>query len=177
MFVKFFNIAKLLWPALCAAVFGLSGICSTAAAQAVLDNAALLGMSASELASHLPPMHSVRAPRRLSSGAVGSLRVPDALYEGLHFEQTLYLSHQKLQQTDLVMASPEPGQVAALVQSLRTRLGAELASSFSTPDAVMETASWVSGDADVTLFHSSQPGRPQARLVIRQRQLRDAGEL
>lgn len=177
VFVKFFNTARLWRPALCVTVFGLSGICSMAAARAVLDNTALLGMSSSELASRLPPLQSVRAPRRLSSGAVGVLRVPDAPYDGLRFEQTLYMSHHRLQQTDLVMASPEPGQVAALVQSLRTRLGAGLDSSFSTPDAVVETATWVSGDADVMLFYSVQPGRPQARLVIRQRQLRDAGEL
>ena len=155
----------------------MCGVCSAASAQAVLDNTALLGMTAGELASRLPPTQAVRPSRRLSSGAVGSLRVPDALYEGLHFEQTLYMAHQKLQQTDLVMASPAPDQVMALLQSLRRQLGAELASSYSTPDAVIDTATWVSGDADVMLFYSALPERPSVRLVIRQRQLRNAGEL
>jgi hypothetical protein len=177
LLVKFLNTAKWLWPGLCVTMFGLSGMCSTAAAQAVLDNTALLGMSAGELASRLPPMQTVRAPRRLSSGAVGSLRVPDVLYEGLHFEQTLYLSHQKLQQTDLVMASQEPGQVAALLQSMRRQLGDGLVSSYATSDAVIDTATWVSGDADVVLFYSIPPGRPSVRLVIKHRQLRDASEL
>jgi hypothetical protein len=169
--VKFFDLVK---PLLFAMVCGL---CTAAGAQGVLDNTALLGMTSNELASRLPAVQAVRPARRLSSGAIGSLRVADVLYEGLHFEQTLYLAHQKLQQTDLVMSSPAPDQVTALVQSLRTQLGPELASSFSTPDAVVATASWVSGDADVTLFYSAPPERPSVRLVIRQRQLRDAGEL
>ncbi|MES2512263.1 MAG: hypothetical protein V4625_20235 [Pseudomonadota bacterium] len=155
----------------------MCGLCSAAHAQDVLDNTGLLGMSAGELTSRLPGIQAVRAPRRLSSGALGSLRVPDALYGGLHFEQTLYLAHQKLQQTDLVLNSPEPGQVDTLMQTLRARLGPELASSFSTSDALIDTASWVNGDADVTLFHVAPPARPGIRLVIKQRQLRDASEL
>lgn len=153
------------------------GTCGAAQAQAVLDNAGLLGLSAGELAARLPAIQTVHSPRRLSSGALGSLRVADAVYDGLHFEQTLYLAHQKLQQTDLVLSNPEPGQVDALVQSLRARLGPELASSFSASDAVIATASWVSGEADITLFHAAPPARPSGRLVIKQRQLRDASEL
>lgn len=153
------------------------GLCSAAGAQGVLDNTALLGMTPGELSSRLPPMQALRSARRLSSGAVGSLRVPDALYDGLHFEQTLYMAHQKLQQTDLVMASPAPDQVTALLQSLRRQLGAELASSYSTTDAVIDTATWVSKDVDVMLFYSATSERPSVQLVIKQRQLRDAGEL
>ncbi len=155
----------------------MAGAGSVAHAQAVLDNIPLLGLDAGQLASRLPALQAVRAPRRLSSGAVGSLRVPDAQYGGLHFEQTLYLAHQKLQQTELVMAAPAPAEVAALAGSLRAQLGAELASSFSTPGGLVETASWVSGDADITLFHAVPPARPGVRLVIKQRQLRDASEL
>jgi hypothetical protein len=173
--LKFLGLVK--FQSLLVFFMVMCGVCSAASAQALLDNTALLGMTAGELASRLPPTQAVRPSRRLSSGAVGSLRVPDALYEGLHFEQTLYMAHQKLQQTDLVMASPAPDQVMALLQSLRRQLGAELASSYSTPDAVIDTATWVSGDADVMLFYSALPERPSVRLVIRQRQLRDAGEL
>lgn len=171
------NFVDLVKSALVALGMVIFCTCSATAAQGVLDNIGLLGMTSGELASRLPPMQTVRPARRLSSGAVGSLRVPDVAYEGLHFEQTLYLAHQKLRQTDLVMADPAPEQIAALVQSLRAQLGRELASSFATPEAVVETASWVSGDADVTLLRSTQAGQPGARLVIRQRQLRDASEL
>ncbi|MES2399394.1 MAG: hypothetical protein V4573_05350 [Pseudomonadota bacterium] len=177
--MKFFGFVK--WqslPVFLVLMYGLMyGMCNAASAQGVLDNTALLGMTSAELASRLPPTQTVRPPRRLSSGAVASLRVPDALYDGLHFEQTLYLAHQKLQQTDLVMTSPAPDQIATLLQSLRRQLGAELASSYATPEAVIDTATWVSGDADVTLFYSTLPERPSVRLVIRQRQLRDASEL
>ncbi|MES2189679.1 MAG: hypothetical protein V4454_06115 [Pseudomonadota bacterium] len=173
--MKFFGLAKL--QSLPVLLVLMCGMCNVASAQGVLDNAALLGMTAGELASRLPSTQTLRPARRLSSGAVGSLRIPDALYDGLHFEQTLYLAHQKLQQTDLVMASPAPDQIAALLQSLRRQLGDGLASSYTTPDAMIDTATWVSGDADVMLFYSTLPERPSVRLVIKQRQLRDASEL
>ena len=61
--------------------------------------------------------------------------------------------------------------------ALRAQFGAELASSASTPELVMDTASWVTGSADVVLFRSGKPDHSTLRLVIRQRQLVDAGEL
>ena len=98
----------------------------------------------------------------------------DALCEGAHFEQTLFFAHQKLTQMDLVLISPGAEDAvsriqAALLQSLRARLGPELAAG--------DSASWVSADADVMLFRSGRPDHPSLRVVIKQRQLVDAGEL
>jgi hypothetical protein len=137
----------------------------------VLENAALLGMSHEQVAS------TWQMPRR--SGRRGacprvrwdSLRVPDALCEGAHFEQTLFFAHQKLTQMDLVLISPGAEDAvsriqAALLQSLRARLGPELAAG--------DSASWVSADADVMLFRSGRPEHPSLRVVIKQRQLVDA---
>jgi hypothetical protein len=149
-------------------------LCSGAWSHTVLENAALLGISPEQAASTLAGAQTVRSPRRLSSGALGSLRVPDALCEGAHFEQTLFFAHQKLTQMDLVLISPGAEDAvsriqAALLQSLRARLGPELAAG--------DSASWVSADADVMLFRSGRPEHPSLRVVIKQRQLVDAGEL
>lgn len=163
-------------------------VCTGAWSQTVREQIGLLGMTHEQLAPRLAGAQPVRAPRRLSSGAVGSWRVPDALCEGIHFEQTLFFARQKLEQMDLVLlqaghnlaagdAAAMRTAYAGLVQSLRAQFGAELASSASTSDMVMDTASWVSGGADVMLFLSGKPDHPTLRLVIRQRQLVDAGEL
>jgi hypothetical protein len=156
---------------------GLAGACACSWSQTVSANVDLLGMRHEQVQTRLAGIQSVRSPRRLSSGALGSLRVPDLICEGIHFEQTLFFSHQKLAQMELVPISPGAGAYGDLVQSLRVQLGPELASSSSTPDTVMETASWVTGDADVMLFRSGRPGNPGLRLVIRQRLLPDASEL
>ncbi|WP_411881362.1 hypothetical protein [Polaromonas sp. YR568] len=153
-------------------------LCSSAWSRTVLENAALLGMSHEQVAASLADAQPVRSPRRLSSGALGSLRVPDALCESAHFEQTLFFTHEKLAQMDLVLLNPAsgPGAEAAmariqadLLQSLRARLGPELAAG--------DSASWVSADADVMLFRTGRPDHPSLRVVIKQRQLVDAGEL
>ena len=162
---------------------------SGAWSQTVLENTALLGRSRQQLASALLDAHPVRSPRRLSSGALGTLRMADVLYEGAHFEQTLFFGHQKLEQTDLVLLSSGPGAglgsdaaataaiYASLVQSLRSELGPELGSSGTAPGTVTNTASWVSASADVILFCAGKPDHPSLRVVIKQRQLADASEL
>jgi hypothetical protein len=161
-------------------------LCSSAWSGTVLDNRALLGMSLEEVTAIVADAQPVRSPRRLPSGALGSLRVPDALCEGAHFEQTLFFARQKLTQMDLVLLNPASGPgaeealaqaQAALLQSLRAKLGPELAAFGATPGAVADTASWVSADADVMLFRSGRPGHSSLRVVIKQRQLVDAGEL
>ena len=159
---------------------------SPARARTVLENAALLGMSRQQLAPVLPDARPVSSPRRLSSGASGLLRVADAVCEGSHFVQTLFFLHQALQQMDLVLLDPAsgPGAEAAvtktqafLVQSLRARLGPELAAFGAAPDGVAQTASWVSAGADVMLFRSGRPDHPALRMVIRRRLLVNANEL
>jgi hypothetical protein len=162
------------------------GMCGAVWPHTVLENAALLGLGREQIAAALPDAQPVRAPRRLSSGALGSLRVADAPCEGAHFEQTLYFNHQKLAQMDLVLLNPASGPGSedamahiqeALLQSLRVQLGPELAAFAAAPGAVTDTASWVSADADVMLFRSGRPEHPSLRIVIKQRQLADAGEL
>lgn len=143
-------------------------------------------MSREQVSATVADTQPVRAPRRLSSGALGLLRVPDALCEGAHFEQTLFFAHQKLAQMDLVLLNPASGRGSedamaqvhkALLQSLRARLGPELAAFGTAPGATADTASWVSADADVMLFRSGRAEHSSLRLVIKQRQLADAGEL
>ena len=143
-------------------------------------------MTHEQVAAALADAQPVRSPRRLSSGALGSLRVPDALCEGAHFEQTLFFAQQKLAQMDLVLLNPASGPGAeealgrtqmALLQSLREKLGPELAAFGAAPGSAPDTASWAGADADVMLFRSGRPGHPSLRLVIKQRQLVDAAEL
>lgn len=165
---------------------GSALVCAGAWSQTVLESIGLLGMRREQLEPALPGARPVRSPRRLSSGALGSLRVPDVLLEGSHFEQTFYFAHQRLEQMDLVLLSPGAGPGAegavtqtqvALLQSLRARLGPELASFAFVPEALPDSASWVSAGADVMLFRSGSANHPGVRMVIRQRHLLDASEL
>ena len=165
---------------------GALWLCASAWSHTVLENTALLGMSPDQVAAALPGAQPVRSPRRLPSGALGSLRVPDALCEGAHFEQTLFFAHQKLARMDFVLLNTTSGPgaeealakaQAALLQSLRAKLGPELAAFGAVPGAVADSASWAGADAEVMLFRSGRPGHPSLRVVIRQRQLVDAGEL
>ncbi|MES2414182.1 MAG: hypothetical protein V4614_10305 [Pseudomonadota bacterium] len=168
-------------PVFRVAVFAAALLCSSAWAGTVLDSAALLGISPAQVRQTLTDVQPVRAPRRLSSGALGSLRVPDALHEGLHFEQTLFFAGQKLQQIDLVLPEAGPDATLAaqttLMHSLRAELGPELAAFGSGGGDIPDTASWVNGDADIMLFRSGRPERPTLRIVIKQRRLQDASEL
>ena len=161
-------------------------LCSGAWSRTLLDNTALLGMSPEQVSTVLADAQPVRSPHRLASGALGSLRVPDVPCEGTHFEQTLYFAHQKLTQMDFVLLNPASGPGAeealartqlALLQSLRAVLGPELAAFGTAPGTLADTASWASKDTDVMLFRSGRPGHPSLRVVIKQRQLVDAGEL
>ncbi len=175
-----------LWPQGCLAGALWLGMCGAVWPHTVLENAALLGLDREQIAAALPDAQPVRSPRRLSSGALGSLRVADAPCEGAHFEQTLYFNHQKLAQMDLVLLNPASGPGAedaiahvheALLQSLRARLGPELAAFAAAPETLADTASWVNADADVMLFRSGRAEHPSLRIVIKQRQVVDAGEL
>jgi hypothetical protein len=163
-----------------ATIAGALCLCTGADAQTVLDNTALLGQSASELQPRLG-LQAVRSPRRLSSGAVDSGRLVDAVCEGLHFEETFFFARQKLQQMELVLtdfsAQATDKAQAMLMQTLRAELGPELASFGAIPIGPADSASWVSGDADVMLFRFGRPDHPSLRLVIRQRELVNAEEL
>ena len=156
---------------------GLVMVCASVSSQTLSANTDLLGMRHEQLQHRLADAQPVHAARKLSSGAIGSLRVPDVLLQGMHFEETLFFLHQKLTQMELVHVNPDPTAYTDLVQSLRAQLGPELASSANAPDTVMQTASWVKGDADVMLFLSGKPGHTGLRLVIRQRHVLDASEL
>ena len=165
--------------------------CTGAWSQTVPDNIALLGMRPQQLESLPVAPEVVRSPRRLSSGAMGLLRIPDVLCEGMHFEQTLFFAHGVLEQTRLVLlvsmpaisGTPAVGSLpagaayVALMNILRRQFGSELSSSDATSDNSMASASWVSGDADVMLFRSGKPGRVNVRLVIKRRKLVNADEL
>ena len=154
-------------------------------------------MSRQQVVPAQPDAQPVHSPRRLSSGAVGSLRVPDVLCEGMHFQQTLYFAHQTLEQMELVLLSPAAATAtaattgtgtgnaeaataatfAALVQSLRKELGPELATFASSPEIMTDTVSWVSAGADVKLFRFGTSEHPGVRLVVKQQRLADASEL
>ena len=161
--------------------------CTAARSQTVPDNIALLGTRAQQLEALPAGTQAVRSPRRLSSGALGLLRIPDVLCEGAHFEQTLFFSHGVLEQTELMLldsrsaisgtSGTSDGAFATLVNILRRQFGSELSSSGVTPDSARASASWVSGDADVMLFRSGRAGRTDVRLVIKRRKLVNADEL
>jgi hypothetical protein len=125
-------------------------------------------MSHEQVAASLADAQPVRAPRRLSSGALGSLRVPDALCEGAHFEQTLFFAHQKLTQMDLVLISPARRRRRGRIQAPCCN---HCAPGWAPSFAAGDSASWVSADTDVMLFRSGRPDHPSLRLVIKQRQL------
>lgn len=140
------------------------------AAGALDGQTGLLGQSRERIEAALEGARQVHSPRRLPSGATGQLRQADMLYEGAHFEQTLFFAQQKLQQIELVSlpgAGPEVWR--QLLASLKAELGAELAAG--------DSASWVRDDTDVVLYRYGRPEAPTVRLLIRQRRLADASEL
>jgi hypothetical protein len=141
------------------------------AGNVVPEKTGLLGLSREQLETLLPGAQRVRAPRRLSSGAVSQLQQADVLLGRAHFDETFYFAQQKLTQIEMVSRPDEAGadEFATLLAALKTELGPELAAA--------DTASWVHGDADILLYRYGNTARPTVRLVIRQRQLVDAGEL
>ncbi|MDO9404142.1 MAG: hypothetical protein Q7T87_08935 [Polaromonas sp.] len=141
------------------------------AGDAIVQKASLLGMTRQALEPMLEGAQRARA-RRLPSGAVAQLRQPDVAFENGRFEQTFFFEQQKLSQIELV-SLPDTGPGATLFDSLlddfRQSLGPGLVAG--------DSASWVAGDADVLLYRYGDPSRPTVRIVVRERQLVDAGEL
>lgn len=157
---------------------------AAAGAATIDDSLAALGSSVLSVQASHPDAERPRAPRRSPSGAAGLLRIPVAFCEGYAFEQTFFFRDQQLTEVDMVWQGPEGGGATtsaaaftALVGGLRQRYGAELASAASTATTVMETASWVAGGRSITLFRSGRADHPVLRMVVRQRQVVDAGEL
>lgn len=173
-------------PLLCAVcLLALCLLSPHAAAQTVPDAVGLLGQDRANVQAAVGAQ-PMRANRRLPGGLVGLLQAPDVLCESLHFSQTLYFRDQALEQVEWVWLGPmalagQPpdsvGAFAQLLGVLRSRYGTELASAASTRDTVMETASWVAGNANVQLYRAGRADHPVVRLVIRQRRLVDAGDL
>ncbi|MDB5966580.1 MAG: hypothetical protein JWQ72_3080, partial [Polaromonas sp.] len=67
-------------------------LCCSACAATVPERLALLGRAPADVRDALATTEAVRAPRRLASGAVGLLRVPETVLEGLRFEEPLFFS-------------------------------------------------------------------------------------
>ena len=140
------------------------------AGNAILEKTGLLGSSRQQIEASLDGLQRARPQRRLPSGATAQLRQPDVAFEGGRFEQTFFFAQQSLAQIELVSAPDASGHLFQnLVGSFREELGAEL-------DAG-DSVSWVRGDADVMLYRYGDLSKPTVRLVVRQRQLVEAGEL
>ncbi|RZJ04573.1 MAG: hypothetical protein EOO54_25255 [Haliea sp.] len=140
------------------------------AAEGIEEKLGLLGMGRQALEASLDGAERARA-RRLPSGAVAQLRQADVAFGPGRFEQTFFFAQQRLVQIELVSLPETAGAnlFNELVMAMRQSLGPELAAG--------DSASWVHQDADVLLFRYGDPTHPAVRIVVRQRQLVDAGEL
>lgn len=145
---------------------------------------AALGLTAHDVQQAFPEAVPVRAPARLSSGAIGLLRQAHALCEGLPFAQTFYFKAEQLTQVEMTWLGDEShastdsaSAFTALVRSISSQLGAELSTAASTATTVMESASWTNANSSVVLFRSGKADKPVVRLVVRQRELVDGSTL
>lgn len=161
--------------------FALVSAASPAPAQA-LEPFLTLGMSETEFHAALTGVERVRRPQKLSSGAIGSWRLPRVQHGRFFFEETFFLGSQALQQVEFVLLPRSPEEqtqsaFAGLVEALRSQWGQELASHTLMPGMVMETASWVREGLDVIAVRSGNPANPGIRVIYKLRLLKDASQL
>jgi hypothetical protein len=141
--------------------------CASAQAQA-LPGGAQLGMAVPQLQQAVPGLKPVPHPAHLAGGLVGSWSGPTIDVAGAALVPTFFLAEGQLARVEY-LATPEA--YAPLLAWGRAQWGAELAS--DSPEGTYAT--WSNGEFDAYLQETH--GRPQVRLVIKRRVLKDASAL
>jgi hypothetical protein len=147
--------------------------CAAAQAQA-LPGGAVLGMTVQQLQQAVPALRPVARPAHLAGGLTGSWSGPSVDVAGVALTPTFYFAEAQLRRVEYVTPSHGgSGEFNALLAWARAAWGPELAS--QSPDGVYAT--WADEAMDVYLQLANPPQRAQVRLVVKHRQVKDAGEL
>ncbi len=133
-----------------------------------------LGMTVQQLKQAVAGLAPVPRPARLAGGLVGSWVGPPLQLAGVDLTPTYFFAQGQLRRVDYLAADRQSATAFdALLAWARAAWGQELAS--QAPEGAY--ASWTQGELDAYLQQTSVAGRPQVRLVIKRRVLKDAGEL
>lgn len=129
-----------------------------------------LGMNADQLQQAVPTLQPARRPARLAGGLVGSWSGAAVDVAGVALAPTFYMADGQLQRIEYLAPAGAGAQAFdALVGWGRAAFGPEMAS--GGPEG--RYAAWSADTIDVYLQHTSS----QVRLVVKQRVLKDAGQL
>lgn len=133
-----------------------------------------LGMSAQQLKQAVPALQPARHPARLAGGLVGSWSGAAIEVEGLALAPTFYMAEGQLRRIEY-LAGPDAGPQAfdALLRWGRAAFGPEAAS--EGPEG--QYAAWSDDALDVYLQRTGGSQPAQVRLVVKQRVVKDGGEL
>lgn len=144
-----------------------------AAAPAPLPGGVTLGMTVAELRQSQAAPRRVARPVRMTGGLVGSWTADPVDVAGVALAPTFFLAAGQLQRVEYLAGPGDAAAFAALLEWGRQAWGPELAT--SGPEGAY--ASWSTDAIDAYLQLAAGSGGPRARLVVRQRVLKDAGEL
>lgn len=143
------------------------------AAETPLPGGGVLGMSVPQLQEAQPALKRVPHPARMAGGLVGMWSAAAVPVAGLALVPTYYFAEGQLRRVEYLAATGGPAAFDALLSWARAAWGAELAQ--AAPEGAY--ASWATDDVDAYLQLAGNTAGAQVRLVIKQRVLKDAGEL
>ena len=128
---------------------------------------------AAELQQAASGAHRVARPVRLAGGLIGSWAAEPVVVARVALTPTFFFADGQLQRVEYLAREGGAASFDALLAWARGLWGAELAA--NAPEGAY--ASWSAGtvDAYLQLIRPQQGG--QVRLVVKQRVLKDAGEL
>lgn len=139
-----------------------------------LPGNAQLGMSADQLQDAVASARRVARPARMTGGLVGSWSAGAVDVAGVPFTPTFFFADGALRRVEYVAAAVDASAAFDAVRAwARAQWGAELVS--QNPEATYAT--WSTDDMDVYLQMTSSRDRPELRLVVKSRVLKDASEL
>lgn len=151
----------------------LSLLPAFAQAQA-LPGGVQLGMTVPQLQQAVSALRPVARPARLAGGLVGGWSGPVVDVAGVALVPTFFFAEAQLRRIEYLAAGDDGAAgFDALLAWGRAAWGAELAA--RNPEGAY--ASWSSDELDVYLQLAQAAQRPQLRLVIKRRVLKDASEL
>lgn len=144
-----------------------------AARAETLPGGVALDMTVAQLQQAQPDLKRVPRPARLAGGLVGRWSGSTVEVAGVSLTPTFFLAEGELRRVEYLARESGPAVFAALLEWARGKWGAELAA--SAPEGAY--ASWTNPDLDAYLQLASAASGAQVRLVVKQRVVKDAGEL
>jgi hypothetical protein len=150
----------------------LGGLPPAALAQD-LPGGVQLGVSAQQLQETVPALRRVPRPAHLAGGLVGAWSGPPVEMAGVALTPTFFFADGQLRRIEYLASPARAGAFDALVAWGRAAWGPELAS--EAPEGAYAT--WTHDGIDAYLQRTGSAQRPQVRLVVKQRVVKDDSQL